>query len=294
MTAAAPLHTHASIVASVDAYLARVVAQTDLPANLAQAISYSLLQGGKRLRPMLVILSCEAVGGREEQALPAAAGIEMIHAFSLVHDDLPAMDDDDLRRGQPTCHVKFGQAMAILAGDALATLPYLHIARSVRDGTTSSRLINELSEASTAMIAGQTLDTLGGFEDHLTPLQRLESIHHAKTGALIRGACRLGAIAGGATDAQLDALTSYGESIGLLFQVVDDILDVTQSAEHLGKRSNKDEASGKLTYPSILGLDASRQLAERLCREGIEAVEPLGGAAQTLIELCRYMAVRTK
>lgn len=294
MTPSAPPNTHASIVASVDAYLARVVAETDLPANLAQAISYSLLQGGKRLRPMLVILSCEAVGGSEEQALPAAAGIEMIHAFSLIHDDLPAMDDDDLRRGQPTCHVKFGQAMAILAGDALATLPYLHIARSVPDGATSSRLIHELSEATTAMIAGQTLDTLGGFAENLTPLQRLESIHHAKTGALIRGACRLGAISGGASDEQLAALTAYGEAIGLLFQVVDDILDVTQSAEHLGKRSNKDEAAGKLTYPSILGLDASKQLAERLCREGIEAVEPFGEAAQTLIELCRYMAVRTK
>lgn len=294
MTAAAPPNTHASIVASVDAYLARVVAEINLPANLAQAISYSLLQGGKRLRPMLVVLSCEAVGGTEEQALPAAAGIEMIHAFSLIHDDLPAMDDDDLRRGQPTCHIKFGEAMAILAGDALATLPYLHIARSIPDGSTSSRLINELSEATLGMIAGQTLDTLGGFAENLSPLERLESIHHAKTGALIRGACRLGAICGGASDEQLAALTTYGQAIGLLFQVVDDILDVTQSAEHLGKRSNKDEAAGKLTYPSILGLDASKQLAERLCREGIEAVEPFGDAAQTLIELCRYMAVRTK
>ena len=218
----------------------------------------------------------------------------MIHAFSLIHDDLPAMDDDDLRRGQPTCHIKFGEAMAILAGDALATLPYLHIARSVRDGATSSRLIHELSEATLAMIAGQTLDTLGGFAEGLTPRQRLESIHHAKTGALIRGACRLGAISGGATDAQLNALTSYGESIGLLFQVVDDILDVTQSAAHLGKRSNKDEAAGKLTYPSILGLEESRQLAETLCRNAIQSIEPLGEAAQTLIELCRYMAVRTK
>jgi len=243
---------------------------------------------------MLVILSCEAVGGREEQALPAAAGIEMIHAFSLIHDDLPAMDDDDLRRGQPTCHIKFGEAMAILAGDALATLPYLHMARSVPDAATSSRLIHELAQATLAMIAGQTLDTLGGFADELSPRQRLEATHRAKTGALIRGACRLGAISGGATDTQLGALTTYGESIGLLFQVVDDILDVTQSAAHLGKRSNKDEAAGKLTYPSILGLDASNQLAERLGRQAIQALEPLGEAARTLIELCRYMAVRTK
>lgn len=294
MTPSAPPAIHASIVASIDAYLARVVAETDVPANLAQAMSYSLLQGGKRLRPMLVLLSCEAVGGRQEQALPAAAAIEMIHAFSLVHDDLPAMDDDDLRRGQPTCHIKFGDAMAILAGDSLATLPYLHIARSVAEADVRCRLIDELSAATLAMIAGQTLDTLGGFAEGLTPLERLESIHHAKTGALIRGSCRLGAISAGATDAQLAALTAYGEAIGLLFQVVDDILDVTQSAEHLGKRSNKDEAAGKLTYPSILGLDESKQLAERLCREAIESIEPFGEAAHTLVELCRYMAVRTK
>lgn len=150
------------------------------------------------------------------------------------------------------------------------------------------------SSATLAMIAGQTLDTLGGFAEGLTPLERLESIHHAKTGALIRGSCRLGAISAGATDEQLAALTAYGEAIGLLFQVVDDILDVTQSAEHLGKRSGKDEAAGKLTYPSILGLDESKQLAERLCREAIESIEPFGDAAHTLVELCRYMAVRTK
>ncbi len=294
MSAPVPPAIHASIVASIDAYLARVVAQLDAPANLAQAMSYALLQGGKRLRPALVLLSCQAVGGRDEQALPAAAAIEMIHAFSLVHDDLPAMDDDDLRRGQPTCHIKFGEAMAILAGDALATLPYLHVARSVADAEVRCRLIDELSAATMAMIAGQTLDTLGGFADDLTSIQRLESIHHAKTGALIRGACRLGAISGGASARQLEALSTYGESIGLLFQVVDDILDVTQSAEHLGKRVNKDEAAGKLTYPSILGLEESQQLADRLCRQGIEAVEPFGESAQTLIELCRYMAVRTK
>ncbi|MCC6908410.1 MAG: polyprenyl synthetase family protein [Phycisphaerales bacterium] len=294
MSAPAPPAIHASIVASIDAYLARVVAQLDAPANLAQAMSYALLQGGKRLRPALVLLSCEAVGGRQEQALPAAAAIEMIHAFSLVHDDLPAMDDDDLRRGQPTCHIKFGEAMAILAGDALATLPYLHIARSVADAEVRCRLIDELSAATMAMIAGQTLDTLGGFPEDLTSIQRLESVHHAKTGALIRGACRLGAISGGATADQLHALSTYGESIGLLFQVVDDILDVTQSAEHLGKRANKDEAAGKLTYPSILGLEESQQLAERLCRQGIESVQPFGDAGQTLIELCQYMGVRTK
>ena len=294
MSPSAPPAAYAPLLASVDAYLARVVAEIDLPANLAQAVNYSLLQGGKRLRPILVLLSCQAVGGREEQALSAAAAIEMIHAFSLTHDDLPAMDDDDLRRGQPTCHVRFGQAMAILAGDALATLPYLHIACHVADAATRARLIEELSGATLAMIAGQTLDTLGGFADGLSPRQRLELTHRSKTGALIRCACRLGAIAGGATDSQLAALTTYGESIGLLFQVVDDILDVTQSAEHLGKRSNKDHAAGKLTYPSILGLEESRQLAACLCQQGIEAVKPLGGEAQTLIELCQYMAVRTK
>ncbi len=294
MPSPAPPPLHAVIVAAVDAHLARAVAEMDLPANLAQAVEYSLLQGGKRLRPTLALLSCEAVGAPRDRALPAAAAIEMIHAFSLVHDDLPAMDDDDLRRGQPTCHVRFGQAMAILAGDVLATAPYLHIARHVKDAAIRSRLIEELAAATLAMIAGQTLDTLGGFADGLTPCQRLELTHRSKTGALIRCACRLGAIAGEATESQLAALTAYGESIGLLFQVVDDILDVTQSAEHLGKRSNKDHAAGKLTYPSILGLDESTRLAESLGTQAIESLRPLGQGAQGLIDLCRYMAVRTK
>lgn len=294
MSSAAPPAWHAAIVADVDAHLARAVSEMDLPANLAQAVNYALLQGGKRLRPTLVVLSAEAVGSPRGRALPAAAAIEMIHAFSLVHDDLPAMDDDDLRRGQPTCHIRFGEAMAILAGDALATLPYLHLARHVKDAATRGRLIEELAAATLAMIAGQTLDTLGGFAESLSARQRLELTHRSKTGALIRSACRLGAISGGATESQLAALTAYGESIGLLFQVVDDILDVTQSAEHLGKRSNKDDAAGKLTYPSILGLDESRQLAERLCSQAIEAIEPFGHAADGLIALCRYMAVRTK
>jgi len=294
MTSAAPPAIHATIVASIDAYLARVVEDLDLPANLARALSYSLLQGGKRLRPALVLLSCQAIGGSQDDALPAAAGIEMIHAFSLVHDDLPAMDDDDLRRGRPTCHGKFGQALAILAGDALATWPYLHIAECTADAQIRSRLIAELSQATLAMIAGQTLDTLGGFEEHLTDRQRLELTHRSKTGALIRGACRLGAISGNATTGQLDALTSYGEAIGLLFQVVDDILDVTQSAEHLGKRANKDEAAGKLTYPTILGLEESRALAATLTDTALSTLAGLGSPAQPLVDLTRYMAVRTK
>ena len=287
-----------AVAKAVDAYLARTLDEAEgLPAPLAEAMSYALLGGGKRLRPSLAMLACEAVGGRAGAVLPAAAAVEMVHAFSLVHDDLPALDDDDLRRGQPTCHVKFGEAMAILAGDALATLPYCVIAREVKDAVLAARLARELAEATMRMIAGQVQDTMPEAvgDERGSPVERLERIHRDKTGALIRAACRMGAMCGGAGEKELAAITAYGEAVGLLFQIVDDVLDATQTTEHLGKRAGKDDAAGKRTYPSVLGLDESRRRIETLRRAALDALDPLGpNRANPLAQFCERLAVRTR
>lgn len=261
---------------------------------LLEAVKYSVLQGGKRLRPRLVLASCQAIGGDIKNALPACVAIEMIHAFSLVHDDLPALDNDDLRRGKPTCHKKYGEAMAIIAGDALATLPYLVIGNEIPDPDTSIKMINELSKATIAMIVGQSFDTLGNFAPGETSQQKLNLIHRNKTGALIRAACRLGAVAGKCSPVQLQLLTSYGESIGLMFQIVDDILDITQTPEHIGKHTNKDVQAGKLTYPEVFGLEKSRQIVDQLKYEAHQSIQTLGKDAQELIDICEYLVVRTK
>lgn len=283
------------IAEAVDQFLCRGLRMADLPENLRDAVGYALLGGGKRLRPCLTILCCEAVGGRRDDALPAAGAMELIHAFSLVHDDLPAMDDDDLRRGRPTLHVHAGEAMAILAGDAMMPLAFSLLYRT--DGLSAEavrRQITELAEATRAMIAGQVYDTLGGFPPDLDDRQKLDLIHHNKTGALLRAACRMGAIAGGADDRQMRAVTGYGESAGLMFQVVDDLLDVTQSTEHLGKAAGKDQEAGKLTFPGLLGIPASQEEVRRLQSQAIDSIDSLGPAAEPLRDLCNYLAVRTK
>src|SRR5262245_8870950 len=223
-----------NLAIEVEGYLRRRLEEFDLPENLAEAIRYAVLGGGKRLRPGLVLLCCQAGGGTRQQALPAAGAIELIHTFSLVHDDLPAMDDDDLRRGRPTLHVHAGEAMAILAGDAMVTLAFEFIAHSDLDADCRIKLTGELARATPCMINGQVLDTLGGFTEGLSEQDRLGMIHHNKTGALIRAACRMGAICAKAPTATLNAITHYGEAMGLMFQIVDDLLDVTQSTEHIG------------------------------------------------------------
>ncbi|UCD76717.1 MAG: polyprenyl synthetase family protein [Phycisphaerales bacterium] len=283
------------IAASVDGFLSRYLQAVDLPDKLRKSIEYALLGGGKRLRPCLIILCCEAVGGRREVALGPAAAMELIHAFSLVHDDLPAMDDDDLRRGRPTLHIHAGEALAILAGDAMMPLAFSLIYRTEGlSAKATHRLIRELAEATLAMIAGQVYDTLGGFPEGLSSRDRLDLIHRNKTGALMRAACRMGAICGRAGEETLDAITRYGEAVGLMFQVVDDLLDVTQSTEHLGKAAGKDREAGKLTFPGLLGIPASREEVRRLRDEAVMALEPLGKAAGPLRDLCNYLAVRTK
>lgn len=274
--------------------LERRLAQAELPENLLEAVRYSVLGGGKMLRPVLTLLCCEAVGGRRAEALAPAAAMELIHAFSLVHDDLPAMDDDDLRRGRPTLHIHTNEAMAILAGDVMVSMAFQFISQASLDAGKKTALAEELSAATTAMIAGQVYDTLGGFPMGLNDHDRLHLIHRNKTGALLRAACRMGGICAGASASQLDCLTRYGEAMGLMFQIVDDLLDVTQSAEHIGKATGKDQTAGKLTFPGLLGIPGSRKEVFRLQDIAQQALAPLGSNAQPLTELCNSMAVRTK
>jgi geranylgeranyl diphosphate synthase type II len=277
--------------AMVERALRQAIDEAELPENLRDAVAYATLGGGKRLRPALALLSCRAVGGNDEDALPPAMAVELIHCFSLVHDDLPAMDDDDLRRGRPTLHVHAGEAMAILAGDVMISMAFSLLAG---DTGRAARLTAELAQATTAMIAGQVYDTLGGFPPGSTEEQRLQLTHRHKTGALMLAACRMGAIAGSAAPGPLAALTRYGESIGLMFQIVDDLLDVTQSTEHLGKVSGKDQQAGKLTFPGLMGVEGSRAEIRRLHETARRALNGLGPAADPLAEICDYLAVRTR
>jgi geranylgeranyl diphosphate synthase type II len=250
-----------------------------------------LLGGGKRLRPVLAWQSCVAAGGAGEDSLPAGAAVELVHAFSLVHDDLPSMDDDDLRRGKPTLHIHAGEAMAILAGDAMLAMAF-GLLRERASPALAAALVRELADATMRMISGQVYDTLGGFPVGPSEAQRLELVHVNKTGALIRAGCRMGVLCGGGAATALDAATRYAESLGLMFQIVDDLLDVEGTPEQTGKRTRKDRDAGKLTYPGLLGVEGSRHEIQRLLGEAVAAVEPLGPRAEALRELARMMAER--
>jgi geranylgeranyl diphosphate synthase type II len=250
---------------TVDAALARwVPAETENPPTIHRAMRYSLFAGGKRIRPLLAIASAEAVCDAPVGIESAACVLELIHTYSLIHDDLPALDNDDLRRGRPTCHKVFGDAMAILAGDALLTLAFEVLAKL--DGVDADRriaLVRELATASGTvggMIGGQVNDLEG--EGKFPTSQLLDSIHRAKTGALLRASVRMGAIYAGATEEQLSALTEFGEHIGLAFQIVDDVLDIEQSSEALGKTAGKDVQQNKITFPAVYGIELSREMAE--------------------------------
>lgn len=285
-----------AIVADIEGDLAQRLEVATMPQNLREAVKYSVLGPGKRLRPALTILCCEATGGGRRAALAPAGAMELIHCFSLVHDDLPAMDDDELRRGRPTLHIHAGEAMAILAGDAMVSLAFEWLTGSDVDSARQGALVRELAGATTAMISGQVYDTLGGFTSRMNDRQRLDAIHRNKTAALITAACRMGAICANAPASQLDAVTRYGQSIGMMFQIVDDLLDVTQSAEHVGKAVGKDDAAGKLTFPGLIGVDASRAEAERLRTAAHAALESMevGGNSRMLLDLADAMAIRTK
>jgi len=263
--------------------------------RLFEAMRYSLLSGGKRIRPVLALAACEAVGGRIENAMGFACGLEMIHTYSMVHDDLPCMDDDDLRRGKPTNHKIYGDAMATLAGDALLTDAFKVLARSGGGEVPSPVLVEvvaELAEAagSGGMVAGQAIDILS--EGEPTDLAKLEYLHGKKPGALFLVAVRGGARLGGASSAQLESLTAYGRALGLAFQVIDDVLDVEASTEQLGKRTHKDEARGKVTYPALLGLERSHQFAHELARRAHAALTPFDERAEALRQIASFVVER--
>lgn len=280
--------------AAVTDYLRTVLLRyTDAPRPLADAMEYSLLAGGKRIRPALVLESWRACGGDDERSAFAAAGaMELIHTFSLVHDDLPAMDDDDLRRGRPTNHKVFGEAMAILAGDAMVTAAFEVLARDA-DAAIVPALVRELAAASgpEGMIGGQAIDITN--ENRRLSLDQLQQLHARKTGALLTAACRMGAIAARADDRQLAAVTEFGRQVGLAFQIVDDLLDVTATPQELGKATNKDAAGGKNTYPALLGIEESRRAAAAAVEAAIEAVGILGGRADGLRALAGFVLDRT-
>jgi geranylgeranyl diphosphate synthase type II len=256
---------------------------------------YSLFAGGKRIRPLLCIAAAESISDAPIGVERAACALELIHTYSLIHDDLPALDNDDLRRGLPTCHIKFGEAMAILTGDALLTLAFEVLSRlDTIDAIRKVALIEELARASGTvggMIGGQVHDIEG--EGKRPDAKLLESIHRAKTGALLRASVRMGAIYAQADDAQLAALTSYGEHTGLAFQIVDDILDVEQTSEDLGKTAGKDAAQQKITFPAVYGVEASRRMAEEHRLAAHLALDRLDERAERLRELADLIVRRS-
>ena len=266
------------------------------PAELHKAMRYAVLGGGKRLRPMLVYATAHANGESGAQLDDAACAVELIHAYSLVHDDLPAMDDDELRRGQPTCHVMFGEAMAVLAGDALQALAFEILANTATppaDAITIA-MLRALGRACGAegMAGGQALDLAA--VGHKLTLEQLEHMHACKTGALIRASVQLGALVGGTDQQTLQALDRYASAVGLAFQVRDDILDVEGKSQVLGKTAGKDAAADKPTFPSIIGLDASRARLDELIAIALDAIAPLGSSGALLRELALYSARRQR
>jgi geranylgeranyl diphosphate synthase type II len=285
----------------VEAALDRLLPkESEEPRELHEAMRYSVFAGGKRVRPALALLFCEALGRGREAAMGVAAAFECVHVYSLIHDDLPAMDDDDFRRGKPSNHKAFGEALAILAGDALLTLAF-ELAAGAPDRGLGAELALELARAAGAagMVGGQVLDIRSEGKTRVPPSRdgaTLEAIHRRKTAALIRGASRAGALAGGAGPAELAAATRYGEALGLAFQVVDDILDVECTSEELGKTAGKDAAAGKLTYPALYGLDEAKRRARALVDEAQAALEelPPSDARERLRELAILVRDRRK
>jgi geranylgeranyl diphosphate synthase, type II len=272
--------------AQVDRTLEENLPSADTPpAVIHQAMRYAVLGGGKRVRPILAIAAAEACGAKIEPLLIPFASLELIHTYSLVHDDLPALDNDDLRRGRKTTHVVFGEAIGILTGDALLTEAFSWLARS----TASVRAIAEVAQAidSKGMIGGQVADLEGG-----STLQQLEFIHRNKTAKLITASVMLGGLLAAASDKQLEALQRYGRAIGLAFQIVDDLLDQEQTSEELGKTAGKDVAQGKLTYPSLIGVASARKRLQELLHEALDNAAIVGGSVNYLTPMARYICER--
>jgi geranylgeranyl diphosphate synthase type II len=271
--------------------------ETELPGSLHASMRYSLFAGGKRVRPILMLAACEAVGGEIALALPAACAMEMIHTYSLVHDDLPAMDNDDFRRGNPTNHKVYGEAVAILAGDALLTQAFIVLSSAEYAGMVPAgrmlQVIHEIagSAGSRGMVGGQTVDMESEGKTDID-LPTVQYIHIHKTGALIKSSVKAGALIGGAEGRELDAMTRYGEAVGLAFQIADDILDIVGTTEELGKDAGSDQARGKATYPAVMGIAAARSRAEELLDMAIEALNPFDHRADPLREIARYVVTR--
>lgn len=285
-------------VEATDAALERLLPSAEaVPSSIHRAMRHSTFAGGKRLRPVLAMEAARTIRG--DRSLPEGvadlgAAIEMLHTYSLIHDDLPALDNDDLRRGKPTCHVVYGEAIAILAGDALQTLAYQSLAqlRSAPAATVEIiRLIAEATGTVEGMIGGQVLDLEG--EGSKPTAESVDAIHRAKTGALIRVSIVAGGLYAGATQDDVDRLTTFGRKAGLAFQIVDDVLDVTQDSAQLGKTAGKDLTADKATWPAVYGIEASRRDAARLIDEAFAAIAPYGAAADGLKTVARFLVERT-
>ncbi|MFZ5861551.1 MAG: polyprenyl synthetase family protein [Nitrospirota bacterium] len=293
--------------AVVDHALRNALPGSETPSILREAVAYSVLAGGKRIRPILALAACEAVGADSHRIVPLVVSLEFVHTYSLIHDDLPAMDDDDLRRGCPTNHRVFGEDMAILAGDALQALAFAALTDSRHGGDLPAAVrlaaVAELAAAAGAagLVGGQALDLRAAAPPSVAPgdqaaraaaLATLDDIHARKTGALIRAAVRMGAILGRATEAQLPALTRYGEAVGLLFQIADDVLDVEATAEEMGKATGKDRDRRKWAYPAVVGVAASREIADTCLHDALDALSGFPEAADPLRGIARYILDR--
>ena len=302
MTTTAALSASTAAVAALRAEIeaaleAALPPESAWPETIHRAVRYSLFAGGKRIRPLLVLAAGEAVGGARAELVPLACAVEMIHTYSLIHDDLPAMDNDDLRRGKPTSHKVFGEAIAILAGDALLTRAFHRLAElpaGASDALARRRLAASaelgLACGTTGLIGGQVMDLES--EGKAIDAGALERLHRAKTGALLKASVRGGAILGGASEEELARLTRYAEAIGLAFQVVDDVLDATEDAARLGKTAGKDQAAQKATYVSVHGLERARRLAATLREDALAALQPLGPRGALLAALAREIVDR--
>lgn len=269
----------------------------DLPASLHKSMRYSVFAGGKRIRPILMLAACEAVGGDISQAMPAACAMEMIHTYSLIHDDLPAMDDDDFRRGNPTNHKVFGEAVAILAGDALLTEAFILLSNTAAASSVPPaalvQVIREISSCagSRGMVGGQVVDmeSEGNADIDLATVQY---IHTHKTGALIKASVKAGALLGGADSKEAELITRYGEAIGLAFQIADDILDIEGTTEEIGKDAGSDQARGKATYPAVMGVPEAKKRASELVDIALDALSSFGEKADPLREIATYIVKR--
>lgn len=288
-------HRLANYREQVEARLNQLIPQEKSePESVHSAIRWSLFAGGKRFRPLLLLATAQEFGAEQDVLLDTACALEMIHTYSLIHDDLPSMDDDDLRRGRPTCHVRYGEATAILAGDALQTLAFQTIAEDEKlSPEVRVRLVSEVARASATpdgMIAGQAYDLAAESRD--VSGVELERIHRLKTGALITCAARSGAIIAGTSPKELDSVTLYSAKLGLLFQITDDLLDVTGSAEDLGKTPGKDARSRKATYPALYGLDAARARARAVYRQACAALDEIGSPTPVLRAVAGFILER--